>query len=166
MQIISINSFLDYYNKIRKRTLRVIAVIPEDKVEWSPKPRKMTFGDVIRHIATIERYMYGETVQGKKSRYPGYGKELSADHPSVVDFMNTLHKESLAIFSKLTPERLQQKCLTPADTPITVWKWLRAMVEHEIHHRGYIYANLGYLGVQTPPIFGLTSEELQNKSES
>ncbi|MFX0062114.1 MAG: DinB family protein [Candidatus Hermodarchaeota archaeon] len=164
MQIITINSFLDYYNKIRKRTLRVIASIPEDKMEWSPKPEKMTFGDIIRHIATIERYMYGETVQGKKSKYPGYGKELSTDYPTVVDFMNTLHKESLEIFSKLSPERLQQKCLTPADTPITIWKWLRAMVEHEIHHRGHIYANLGYLGVKTPPIFGLTSEEVRDKS--
>ena len=37
---------------------------------------------------------------------------------------------------------------TPADTPITVGKWLRAMIEHEAHHRGQIYLYLGMLGVE------------------
>ena len=35
------------------------------------------------------------------------------------------------------------------------------MVEHEIHHRGQLYMYLSLLDVKTPPIFGLTSEEVQ-----
>jgi uncharacterized damage-inducible protein DinB len=54
--------------------------------------------------------------------------------------------------------------VTPAGTPITVWKWLRAMVEHEAHHRGQIYLMLGMLGVETPPLYGLTSEEVRARS--
>jgi uncharacterized damage-inducible protein DinB len=38
------------------------------------------------------------------------------------------------------------------------------MVEHEIHHRGQIYVYLSMLGVKTPPIFGLTSEQLKELS--
>ncbi|MFX0092893.1 MAG: DinB family protein [Candidatus Hodarchaeota archaeon] len=165
MEITDINSFLSYYKKIRKRTLRVIACIPPEKMEWSPKPEKMTLGDIIRHLAAIERYMYAETIRGNKSKYPGYQKEVAASYPTSVDFMNALHEESLEIFGKMTPEQLQQKCLTPAKTPITVWKWLRAMVEHEVHHRGHIYTYLGLLGIKTPPIFGLTSEEVLDRSE-
>jgi uncharacterized damage-inducible protein DinB len=45
-----------------------------------------------------------------------------------------------------------------------VWKWLRAMVEHEVHHRGQLYLMLGMVGVATPPIFGLTSEEVRDLS--
>jgi uncharacterized damage-inducible protein DinB len=41
-----------------------------------------------------------------------------------------------------------------------VWKWLRAMVEHEIHHRGQIYIYLSMIDVSTSPIYGLTSEEV------
>ena len=51
--------------------------------------------------------------------------------------------------------------MTPAGTPITVGKWLRAMIEHEAHHRGQLYFILGLRGVPTPPIYGLTSEEVQ-----
>jgi uncharacterized damage-inducible protein DinB len=50
-------------------------------------------------------------------------------------------------------------------TDITVWKWLRSMTEHEIHHRGQIYLYLGILGVPTPPLYGLTSEEVRARSE-
>jgi uncharacterized damage-inducible protein DinB len=37
-------------------------------------------------------------------------------------------------------------------------------VEHEAHHRGQIYLMLGMRGVPTPPIFGLTSEEVRARS--
>jgi uncharacterized damage-inducible protein DinB len=43
-------------------------------------------------------------------------------------------------------------------------KWLRSMAEHEIHHRGQIYLMLGLLGIATPPLYGLTSEEVRARS--
>jgi uncharacterized damage-inducible protein DinB len=48
---------------------------------------------------------------------------------------------------------------------MAVWKWLRAMTEHEIHHRGQLYLMLSMLGVKTPPVFGMTSEELRQTHE-
>ncbi len=59
---------------------------------------------------------------------------------------------------------LQRKCRTPAGTEITTWKWLRAMFEHEAHHRGQIYLMLTMLEMPTPPLFGLTSEEVHARS--
>ena len=47
---------------------------------------------------------------------------------------------------------------------MAVWKWLRAMVEHEVHHRGQIYMILSLLGIPTPPLYGLTSEEVRARS--
>ena len=38
------------------------------------------------------------------------------------------------------------------------------MVEHEVHHRGQIYLMLNMLGVATPPLFGLTSEQVRDRS--
>src|SRR5579864_1949003 len=79
----------------------------------------------------IERYMYAENVQLKPSRYPGHGPELADGPENVMAFFNRLHQESVAIFSRLSADDLQKKCVTPGGAPITVWKWLRAMVEHE-----------------------------------
>ncbi len=74
MEIRSIAPFLDYWRTIRGRTRRVVACIPRDQIEWSPHPGKFTFGDLVRHLATIERYMYAETVAGRPSRYAGCGR--------------------------------------------------------------------------------------------
>jgi uncharacterized damage-inducible protein DinB len=80
--------------------------------------------------------------------------------------MERLHAESMDIFAKLTDADLQRKCCNVGGLEITTWKWLRSMTEHEIHHRGQIYIYLGILDVSTPPLYGLTSEEVRARSHS
>jgi uncharacterized damage-inducible protein DinB len=164
MEITTIEPFLKYYENLRKRTLNVIKCIPPEKIDWRYAADKFSFADLIRHLAAIERFMYAETVQGNKSIYPGHGNDLADGYENVLRFINETHIESMQIFSHLTDEDLQKKCLTPNNSPITVWKWLRAMAEHEIHHRGQIYSYLGILGVKTPSLYGLTSEEVKERS--
>jgi uncharacterized damage-inducible protein DinB len=158
--------FLDYWEKVRQRTLRVIACIPQEKYDWTYQAGKFSFADLIRHLAAIERYMYAENVQLKPSRYSGHGKNLADGPVEVRAFMDRMHRESVEIFGRLGQDDLQRKCVTPGGAPITVWKWLRAMVEHEVHHRGQIYLHLGILGIPTPPLYGLTSEEVRERSRS
>ncbi|MCU0447095.1 MAG: DinB family protein [Microscillaceae bacterium] len=164
MEIVTIEPFLAYYQKIRERTLKVIACIPPDKIEWTYQNGKFTLGDLIRHLACIERFMYAENAQFLPSRYQGCGREYAEGYENVLNFFNQMHQESLEIFRKLSPEDLQRKTFTPASSQIALWKWLRAMTEHEIHHRGQIYLYLGILQVPTPPLYGLTAEQVQTLS--
>ena len=164
MQIQNVKTFLDYLDRIHLRTLRVARCIPPDKLEWTYRAGKFTLGDLVRHIAAIERYMFAETIQGKPSHYAGCGRELADGYENVIAFMERLQRESRAIFAGLSPADLERKCSTPEGSPIRVWKWLRAMVEHEIHHRGQIYLYLAMLNVPTPPLYGLTSEEVRARS--
>jgi uncharacterized damage-inducible protein DinB len=165
MEITRIEPFLEYYRKIRHRTVGVIERIPPDKIEWTYQPGRWTLGDLVRHLGALERFMFAENAQGKPSLYAGCGRELAEGYDEVVAFLERTHEETLEILARLTPEDLQAKTKTPAGTPITTWKWLRAMVEHEIHHRGQIYLYLAQLGVPTPPLYGLTAEEVQERSE-
>lgn len=166
MENSSINSFLNYYEKLRERTNRLITVIPEDYMNWAYKPGKFTIADQIRHIAAIERFMYAETVQGNPCKYVGCGKELADGYENVFKFFNDNHQESMEIFSRLTNDDLQRKCLTPGNASISIWKWLRTLTEHEIHHRAQLYIYLNMLGVETPPMFGLSSEEVIKRSSN
>lgn len=164
MEIKNIEAFLEYYEKLRNRTLRVIECIPPGKIDWTYRSGKFSFADLIRHLAATERFMFAETVRGEESAYPGHGKELADGYDGVLRFMRQMHEETVQILSRLSDEDLQKKCVTPGETPITVWKWLRALAEHEIHHRGQIYALLGMLEIPAPPLYGLTSEEVREKS--
>ena len=164
MEIKTINPFLEYYEKIRARTKTAIAQVPADKINWTYLEGKFTFADLIRHLAAIERFMYAENVKLKPSRYPGHGKELADGYQNILAYMDQMHQESMQIFASLSDQDLQKKCTTPGGIEITVWKWLRAMIEHEIHHRGQIFTYLSMLEVKTTPVFGLTSEEVFDRT--
>ncbi len=164
MEIHRIEAFLEYYEKVRERTRRLVELVPGEKMDEAPIPGKFTFADLIRHIAAIERYLYAENVQGKPSRYQGCGKELADGRDEILRFFDRCHEEAVAIFGTLSPEALNGKCVTPAGSPITIWKWLRLLVEHEIHHRGQLYSYLAIAGIETPPIYGLTSEQVAERS--
>ncbi len=166
MEIRTIQPFLQYFGNVRERTLRVARCIPPERVEWSYAEGKFTFGDLLRHLAVAERYMFAENVQGRQSRYTAHGKELADGLEQIFAFMERLHGESKEIFGKLSDEDLQRKCQTPGGAEITIWKWLRSMTEHEIHHRGQIYLYLSILDVPTPPLYGLTSEQVRARSVS
>ena len=165
MMINDINEFLKYYEKIRSRTLHVISHIPPDKIGWTYQEGKFIFGDLIRHIANIEWFMYAENAQFKPSRYPGHDESFAKGYEATLKYLNDTHKESMGIFSSLTNDDLNKKCKTPGGVSITLWKWLRAMVEHEVHNRGQIFIYLGMLGEPLPPLYGLTAEEVQAKTK-
>lgn len=156
--------FLDYHARMHERTVRVVDRIPEADLEWSPGEGRFSFGDMLRHLAGIERYMYAEAALGHPNRYPGHGRQLADGLVEVRAYYDQLYGESREIFSSLSVERYQERVATPAGTTITLWKWLRAMLEHEAHHRGQLYMMLGLRGVATPPIYGLTSEEVRDRA--
>ncbi|MBF9221295.1 DinB family protein [Hymenobacter ruricola] len=160
MEIRTVASFLDYRANIRQRTDRVVALVPPDQLDWRGRPGSFSLGETVRHIAAIERYLYAEVAAGRPSAYAGCGPDLADGPAEALDYYQRLRAESAAIFSSLTDDDLQQKRRTPGNGQITLWKWLRALLEHEIHHRGQLYVYLGLVGVPTPPLFGLTSEEV------
>jgi uncharacterized damage-inducible protein DinB len=166
VEVQTIQPFLKYFGNVRERTMRVARCIPADKIDWTYAPGKFTLGDILRHLAVAERYMWAENVQGHTARYTTHGKELADGLETVLAFMERMHAESLEIFSKLNSDDLQRKCVTPGNAAITTWKWLRLMIEHEIHHRGQIYLYLAMLGMPTPPLYGLTSEQVRAQAAS
>jgi uncharacterized damage-inducible protein DinB len=160
----SIDSFLPYVASVRGRTRRVVECIPPDRVEWTHRAGAFTLGDIVRHIGATERYMFAETARGRPSTYRGHGRDLADGYDAIVGYLDRTHEEALEIYRGLTPDDLASHCTTPAGTSITTAKWLRAMIEHEVHHRGQIYLMLGILGVRTPPLYGLTEEQLLERS--
>jgi uncharacterized damage-inducible protein DinB len=166
MEIRTIQPFLQYFGNVRERTMRVARCVPQDKIDWTYAAGKFTLGDLLRHIAVAERYLFAENIQGHPSRYTTHGKELADSLDAILALMERLHAESMEIFSKLTDGNLQEKCANVGGVDIARWKWMRSMVEHEIHHRGQLYLYLGILGVPVPPLYSLTSEEVRARAKA
>ena len=156
--------FLTYFTGIRERTRRIVLLVPDEHMEWRPGQGRFSFGDLIRHLAATERFMFAENAACRPSRYPGHGRELADGADAVRAYFDVMHEQAMQLFGALSNDDLQRRCVTPAGTSITVWKWLRAMIEHEVHHRGQLYLMLGMIGVATPPLYGLTEPEVEARS--
>ena len=160
----NLDTFLEYFDKVHQRTMRVARCAPPSQLDWSFREGAFTLGDLLRHMAAMKRHMFVETYRGQPNRYAGCSKNLAVGYDQTMALMENLQRESVDIISNVGAEGLVRKCTTPDGASITGWKWLRSMVEHEIHHRGQVYTYLALLGVRTPPLYGLTAERVQERS--
>lgn len=165
MEIREIEGFLAYLESVRARTMRAVLAIPPERIEWAPREGGWTFGDLVRHLGAIERWMFVENAAGRPSRYPGHGRELADGYEATVAYLERMHAESVGVLRALSPEDLRRPAVTPAGASLPAWKWLRAMIEHEIHHRGQIHLMLSLIGAPNPPMYGLTEEEVRARSQ-
>lgn len=160
MEIKSIKAFLSYYEKTRQATIKVLEVIPPDKINWAYKSGKFSIGDMVRHMAAIERWVFAEVAQGNKPAYKGCGKELAEGYENVIAYFNQMQNQSVQIFKSLKDEDLIKNVKTLDGKDIELGSFLRALFLHEIHHRGALCIYLNLLNVETPPIIGLKEEQV------
>jgi hypothetical protein len=73
MEILTIQPFLHYFANLRERTVRVARCIPPDKIEWTYADGKFTLGDLLRHLAVIER-LYAEMSRATRAAIPPTAK--------------------------------------------------------------------------------------------
>jgi len=118
------SEFLVYFEKVRSRTEKVAALIPEERIEWSPArfvsdPSSttdragFTLGETVRHIAAIERWMFAENVMRRPSRYAGCGPDLASGRDAVLADLRQRHRESVEIVGRLSPSDMEERCETP-----------------------------------------------------
>lgn len=160
MEIKSMHNFLKYFEKTRQQTNRVIEAIPHDKYDWTYKQGKFTFGDLLRHIASIERNVFAEVVKGNKPNYKGCGKEISDCYVTVLHYFNEMHKQSIEIFQTVSDIALSQTIRSLDGKDIQLGNFLRALIVHEVHHRGAMCIYLNLLGIESPPVIGLKEEQV------
>lgn len=160
MEVKSISNFITYYEKTRDITTRVINVIPPDKLDWAYLPGKFTLADLVRHIAAIERNVFMESIQGNKPCYTGCGKNLADGYDNIINYYNEMHRQSIEILNSLGDHDLLRNIKTLDGKDITIGNFLRALIVHEIHHRGAMCIYLNLLNIETPPIIGLKEEQV------
>ena len=92
MEVPSADAFVRYFENIRGRTERVVACVPPDQLEWRPAPGAFSFGDLIRHLGAIERY-----IEGTMDRNDAVLFEEKMRSDSLLRMNVSLHEKVLAI---------------------------------------------------------------------
>jgi len=160
MEVKSVHAFTAYYERTRQVTNNFVAVIPPDKLNWAYMPGKFSLGDLVRHIAAIERHVFAEVVLGNKPTYTGCGEALASGYENTVAYFNEMHSQSMHIFNSLSDADMQRNIKSLDGKEVEIGNFLRALVLHEIHHRGAMSVYLNLLGVQTPTILGFNEKQV------
>ncbi|NTU80321.1 MAG: DinB family protein [Chloroflexales bacterium] len=61
-----IGAFISYFESVRRRTITSCKAIPDEQIDWAPRPDEMSFGDLIRHLAELgaaRPQIYGLTLE-------------------------------------------------------------------------------------------------------
>lgn len=155
----AIDTFLDHYQKIRKRTLKIISLIDSVNIEYRWNENQFSIGDLARHIALIETEFYLPIIRGEKTKYLGCGPEIADSVAKIQELYINAETEMKSLFLDKDDEYLESRVKIPGGE-IRLSKWLRLLNEHEIHHRGQMYQLLSASGTKVPNIFGMSSEDL------
>jgi uncharacterized damage-inducible protein DinB len=128
--------------------IRLVEYVPDDKINWSPKPELWNFRGILLHIASARDLWLHRTVQD------------GIDAPDVWRTART--KAEIQQAYRRTWERLQaflrdEKKLNatyPGDEGVPLsGHWIAFhLLEHDIHHRADIFHYLALLGIETPGV--------------
>lgn len=159
MQYATITEFLQYYAKVKGRTKKVVSLITENNIDYSLNDKQFSIGDLARHIPLVELYFYLPIIKGLEPNYSGCDSSFAPDTASILELYEQAELALRHILKNKPPEFLREKIRMPKGE-ISLHKWLRIILEHEIHHRGQIYLLLSARGVSVPDIFGMSNEDL------
>ncbi len=155
----SIKDLIVYFDSVRKRTLRYARVVPIDQIDWSPQQGEFSCADILRHIASAEKMFVGVATEGRW-HYAGHEGNQSSLDELIVHLEQTHHEAMNALRSLPDSELNQFRPAFEGDTQVRVWRWLMAMIEHEIHHRSQLAMYLLLLKITPPHLYGVGVEDL------
>ena len=161
--ITDVESYLRFFDSVRRRTERDVAALPAAAAAWQPPAAGgeagWGIGELVGHIGATRLYF--------ASAYRGEGWILTApdiDRTDQRTWLPWLRSSADRFVSLLreTPAEWLARRIEMVDTPGTLpgWRLLMMMVEHEVHHRSQIDAYAGLQGWPVPDIFGRSAESI------
>jgi uncharacterized damage-inducible protein DinB len=151
--------FVKYFRGLRRRTVQVLDAVPPDKADWTPAPGEFTPVEIVRHLASVVE-MYTIIIEENRWTYAGHGPELSRTWPEALAYLERTTEACLARLEALPAGVLQAKRDTMGERPVSAWRFLMLMVEHEVHHRSQLATYLTLMGIEPPQMAGLKIEEI------
>jgi uncharacterized damage-inducible protein DinB len=161
--ITDVESYLRFFDSVRRRTERDVAALPPAAAVWQPPAAGgeagWGIGQLVEHIGGSRLYF--------ASAYRGEGWLFSpadidrADQRTWLPWLQS-SAERFAGLLRETPAAWLTRRIEMIDTPGSLpgWRLLMMMLEHEVHHRSQIDTYAGLMGWNVPHIFERSFESV------
>ncbi len=141
-----------WLGEVRPPLEEALALVPDDKLEWTPAPEMITLGNIFMHISEASDYWISTVIDNKESI-----DYTPCQCPSKEEIKRllSLHWERLEAFFGRAPKILEKTydrtLRGKQETLSGTWIMLH-LLEHDIHHRSQINHYLRILGIKPPTI--------------
>jgi hypothetical protein len=161
--ITDIEEFIKSFHGQRRRTQWVVDAVPLEKTHWRPWPGELSPAEIICRIAA-GHLMYTGAIAYGIWEVDDYEIAVST-WDEALRYFHDKTEEALDLLRPLPNSILKEKCSRPDDNiPTATWRFLLAMLEHEIHHRSQLNTYLMLMNVRQPNLGGITIETVRAAS--
>jgi uncharacterized damage-inducible protein DinB len=154
----AVGDFVRYFEGVRRRTWAVVDRVTPELLEWAPRAGEFTCGAILRHLAGAERFFVIKVAEDRWTADLEPGPAL--DHAATRARLEATHREAMARLLTVSDERLRESIEDLEGGRVKVWRFLMAMVEHEVHHRSQLDCWLAAAGVEPPQLYGYRMEDV------
>lgn len=148
-----IQDLIEHLERYRTITLQVFDLVDDADLAWRPSPDQYSLGQQLLHIAQAEdRFIHGlfeDDWSKERVRFPA---ELPGSE-EMRSFFAAVRKRTLDRLGTLEdadPGRVVEVPEGPPGWSLRSYLWF--ILEHELHHRGQVWAYLRAMG-KTPPFY-------------
>lgn len=155
-----IEEFIRYFHGQRRRTQWSIDVMPADKSLWRPWPGEPSPAEIVCRIAA-GHLMYATVIAHNYWDIDAY-EDHASDWEHALDYFHTRTEEALDLLRPLPNRVLQSKRMKlDANIGTSAWRFLMAMIDHEIAHRAQFNTYLMLLDLSQPRLDATSIEAIR-----
>ena len=129
--------------------IRLVDYVPDDKINWSPKPELWNFRGILLHIAGARDGWLTHTV------HDGHDQQIYQTVRTKEEIKTAYATTWTRLVSFLSDQSKLDATYEDDDPehPIISGHWIAFhLIEHDIHHRADIFHYLALLGIETPDV--------------
>lgn len=146
-----IPTFLEKWKNSKDYLIEVAQAMPEDKYDFKPTEREMTFGKQLLHIKANMNWLSSTYFTDSPKKEKELDEKLSK--AEIIAELEKSFDTVYQIISKTDSKKLNNKIGFFAG-PKTRYQILNLLQDHVTHHRGQILVYLNLNGVQPPKYTG------------
>ncbi len=139
------------WGRLNDTILALVDVIPEDKLDWSPREDLWNFRGILAHIAFVRHNWLGNDIKDGESFEDS---ELFAAIATKAGIQQVLRDSWARTARFLSNQALLDRTVERdyMDAPVNGHWVAFHLLEHDIHHRADIFHYLALLEIEHPEI--------------
>jgi uncharacterized damage-inducible protein DinB len=133
------------WSHLNDEIVRLVDYIPDDKLNWSPKPELWNFRGILVHIGFARDQWLGNVVKD--------GVAGPAVFPRTKDEIAQALRRTWQRVEPFLRDQQRLDAIYETDRGAISGHWIAYhLLEHDIHHRADVFHYLALLGIETPDV--------------